>query len=42
MLQIADDLKRQIVNYDGKQPHFYLEHHERFWFWTCYHKLQEV
>lgn len=38
MLQIADDLKRQIVNYDGKQPHFY----ERFWFWTCYHKLQEV
>lgn len=42
MLQIADDLKCQIVNYDGKQPHFYLEHHERFWFWTCYHKFQEV
>lgn len=26
MLQIADDLKRQIVNYDGKQPHFGFEH----------------
>lgn len=32
MLQIADDLKCQIVNYDAKQHHFYLEHHERFWF----------